>query len=307
MKPQDRVKLINEIAYKLQDDMQLTGIKSYFFTFGVNCNNFNASYNSKRVFVEEVLSSVENDIILKIGTDLKLVNTLNKNLEVIINKFYAKFIQYQDDFNDLQTYLPFYENITPINLSHLFAYFHFSINSLFEFMNNKMEVNGHFNAEESRRLKYLIENIEKLLKSLDKIDIRYSINDNYKKLINRCKDFLVVSGGSSIPEDFESIEIIEFEPIFTSSKVIKVNKYNFDIKHIGGGSYAEVFKYKDTFYNKIFVIKKAKNNLIEKEVIRFKREFETMKTLNSPYILEVYNFNKEDNSYVMEFCRFYNW
>ena len=35
---------------------------------------------------------------------------------------------------------------------------------------------------------------------------------------------------------------------------------------------------------------------------RFKLEFEIMKKANSPYILEVYNYNKDDNSYIMEYA-----
>ncbi len=34
MKPQERVDLINKIAYKLQEEMQLIDIKNYLFAFG---------------------------------------------------------------------------------------------------------------------------------------------------------------------------------------------------------------------------------------------------------------------------------
>jgi len=62
---------------------------------------------------------------------------------------------------------------------------------------------------------------------------------------------------------------------------------------IGEGSYARVHKYKDEYYNRSFVIKKALKNFNEKELERFKREFEEMKKLNSPYVIEVYNFDEE--------------
>ena len=62
----------------------------------------------------------------------------------------------------------------------------------------------------------------------------------------------------------------------------------FSIKQIGTGSYANVFKYKDTFYDRHFVIKRAKKDLSAKELERFKREFEEMKEFSSPYILEVF-------------------
>ncbi|MGG3623029.1 protein kinase [Bacillus gobiensis] len=71
---------------------------------------------------------------------------------------------------------------------------------------------------------------------------------------------------------------------------------------IGKGSYASVYKYKDEYYNRFFVIKKALKNLNEKELERFKREFETMKKLKSPYIIEVYKFDEENNQYIMEYA-----
>lgn len=45
------------------------------------------------------------------------------------------------------------------------------------------------------------------------------------------------------------------------------------MKLIGNGSYANVYKYKDTFYNRPFILKRAKKELTDKEIARFKREF----------------------------------
>ena len=42
----------------------------------------------------------------------------------------------------------------------------------------------------------------------------------------------------------------------------------------------------------------------EKELKRFKQEFEIMKGLNSPYIVDVYAYNEENNSYIMEYMDF---
>lgn len=44
----------------------------------------------------------------------------------------------------------------------------------------------------------------------------------------------------------------------------KIKDYNFFLKIIGEGSYAKVFKYKDDFYDKYFVLKRAKNDLDKK-------------------------------------------
>lgn len=73
-----------------------------------------------------------------------------------------------------------------------------------------------------------------------------------------------------------------------------------DMKKIGEGSYADVYKYKDEFYDRWFVVKRAKKNLNEKERMRFKREYEIMKNFSSPYILEVYKYKDDKNEYIME-------
>jgi serine/threonine-protein kinase len=60
-------------------------------------------------------------------------------------------------------------------------------------------------------------------------------------------------------------------------------------------------KYKDTFYNRNFALKRAKKGLADKELARFRREFDEMSEFSSPYILEVYCYNTDKNEYVMEY------
>lgn len=69
---------------------------------------------------------------------------------------------------------------------------------------------------------------------------------------------------------------------------------------IGEGSYAKTFRYTDSFYSKDFVVKKAHDDLTEKEIERFKREFEQMKALRSPFIVEVYSYFSDTREYTME-------
>lgn len=76
------------------------------------------------------------------------------------------------------------------------------------------------------------------------------------------------------------------------------------MRAIGEGSYARVFRYTDSFYQKDFVLKRAKPDLDEKELQRFKREFEEMQSLRSPYIVEVYSYNDEKHEYIMELMDF---
>lgn len=76
---------------------------------------------------------------------------------------------------------------------------------------------------------------------------------------------------------------------------------SYELKLIGEGSYAQVFKYIDNFYKHTFVLKRAKKELSTKELERFKREFEQMKAFNSPYIVEVYCYSDSSNEYIMEY------
>ena len=108
-----------------------------------------------------------------------------------------------------------------------------------------------------------------------------------------------------MPPNMEKIDLYYVKPIFKTSKSIVIKNANkdrvYDIKQIGEGSYANVYKYKDTFYNRNFIIKRAKKDLSEKELLRFKREYEEMKELSSPYILEVYRYLEDKNEYIMEY------
>ena len=141
---------------------------------------------------------------------------------------------------------------------------------------------------------------------LKETQLSFEINEDYKSLIEECKKFLVLSGGSPIPQNLIKIRLIEYEPIFTMTRTIKiankVEEKRYPMQLIGEGSYAKVFKYKDEFYDKTFVIKQAKKELDKKELERFRKEFETLKKLKSPYILEVYNYDKEKNEYYAEYA-----
>lgn len=200
-----------------------------------------------------------------------------------------------------------YANIKNEKLRSLFAVMHQNLNGLLSFMYDKNQSNGHFNAEPSRELISLIKLEEDMEYVLKNSEYAFTMNEDYKRLLTACSGFLVNSGGSSIPSDIEEIDLVEYEPIFNLSTQVSVpNKSNsasnYPIKFIGEGSYAQVFKYKDEFYDKSFVIKRFKKGLSPKELQRFKKEFEIMKLLKSPYIIEVYKYDDNTNEYYMEYA-----
>lgn len=73
---------------------------------------------------------------------------------------------------------------------------------------------------------------------------------------------------------------------------------------IGEGSYALVYYYKDVFYDKKIVLKRAKKDLSDKELERFKIEFDELKSFKSPYIIDVYSYNCDKKEYTMEYMDF---
>jgi len=188
------------------------------------------------------------------------------------------------------------------------AIMHQELNRLFQFMYSKQQSNGHFNAAESRELLEYIKLYEDMNYVLKETGYSFEINSDYKQLIDCSKSFLQESGGSTIPHDLPKIELLNYEPIFTMRQSISIptpstaETRRYQIKLIGEGSYAQVFKYKDEFYNKNFIIKRAQKNLSQKELERFKREYEVMRQLHSPHVLEVYRYDETRHEYYAEYA-----
>ncbi|WP_295005541.1 nucleotide-binding protein [Sulfurimonas sp.] len=192
MKQSERLDLINSIAYNLQEIMTFTNIKSYFGGFNINCINHTPSFNSKRVFIQEVLANETSDLISKIARDLGLIKqVVNKNIEVFVSK-------------------KFNECITEDNEEYIANY-------LFQYMNDKISSNnsygGHYNAHESKELLNTIELKDKFQQVFKNTGYAFVIDTEYLKVISECEQFLVKSGGSSIPDNFNKINIIEDRPI----------------------------------------------------------------------------------------------
>lgn len=191
----------------------------------------------------------------------------------------------------------------------IFGTFHANLVGLFEQMNTRLPVtensNPHFWAHESRELKNNIRLINRLKRSLNNTKHSFKIDKYYDQLFEECSTFLVESGGSTMPIGFKEIDIYYTTPIFSPNDSVTLKSNHIEtianLQLIGKGSYAKVFKYNDLQYQKDFVLKRAKSNLTPKELLRFRREFEEMKQLNSPYIIEVYKYFEESNEYTMEF------
>lgn len=201
------------------------------------------------------------------------------------------------------TFSRLYETPEPMN--KMFADFHQRLNAQFEFMNYKMRANGHFNAENSRQLITLIDDIRDAQQLLKRMGMEFMVADYYQKILDECKKFLVESGGSRIPDDFERINLVKYEPVFhlpdTQIK-LQNRRERIDLKMIGSGAYANVYYYIDPDYEIPIALKRAKRNLTPRDLERFHNEFKLLKSLSFPYVLQVYQYNEARNEYTMEYC-----
>lgn len=210
-----------------------------------------------------------------------------------------------EDYNiSIENYSSLYRNIDKEEIRNLLSYFHYKFNHLFSFMNSKFDSNRHYNADPSRELLHVIKMHRDLTSLLKSTNYNYFLVKDYSDKIKESLLFLKDTGGSQIPETYEKLDIIEYEPIFILSDTIKIKSNvisNENLTHIGSGSYANVYKFKHPDFNKNFALKRANKNSTPKEIIRFKKEFKTMKAINSPYVVEVFDYNEDDNSYTMEY------
>ena len=227
------------------------------------------------------------------------------NIENYIDSQYRELLscsQINAEYSDL------YKSFRNQKLWEILMTLHHDLVGLFRTMNERLptgEHEAHFWAEPSRDLIKRIEMIFGLVSSLKETPLAFQIDPYYLDLLTRCRDFLSSSGGSSLPPNMAKVELYYTLPIFLPLSSITISHkqqdFTFDLKLIGNGSYANVYKYKDTFYNRPFILKRAKKELTDKEIARFKREFDVMNDLSSPYILEVYCYNPDKNEYIMEY------
>lgn len=219
-------------------------------------------------------------------------------------------LSYLDDLYDLYDFVP------NDNLRKLLASFHTQLNRWFTVINSDINIGyddegnaqytgGYFHAQDSRDYLDLINTIDQLKSKLSSTEYAFKFcNDNYDDTVRRCRRFVVKSGGSTIPEGFTPIEIDDLTPVFQMTKNIAITQDKqtvyAELKTIGEGSYATVFRYDDPNYKIPIALKRAKPELDNKELLRFKTEFDVLKSLHSPYIVEVYSYDDLRKEYTME-------
>ena len=239
-------------------------------------------------------------LIFKIKDDRNdVMSELDNFLQIKHNQFLSKY-----NSEKAVLYKEYYNCFGNPNLIEMFSILHSNLNDLFSFMNSKIGAYGkHYNAAESRVLIDVIEQTRILQAKLTG-EYSFEIDQYYLEIINSCRSFLTQSNGSSIPEEFSYINIIEERPIFIKANSQEIrrpeNTKQISLHQIGGGSYARVFRYLDPYYETEFAVKRAKEDLRANELERFKNEFKDLKEMDSPFIIRAYTYNDEKNEYTME-------
>ncbi len=221
--------------------------------------------------------------------------------ELVLNDYFDK-IPVEYEYNN--RYLNLYSDYTE-KFQKIFAYLHSSFDTLFEFMNYKSSTNRHFNADPSRELKSLISFFKDLQHGLKNSENEITVDSHYAQMFDYCLTFLTNSGGSPIPENYKDFQISKYDPIFEVSNkriTIPALNQNNELRLIGEGAFSIVKRYKDQHYNKYFALKQAKKDITDRELERFRKEFQILQGLQFPYILEVYNYDSSKDCYTMEYC-----
>lgn len=223
----------------------------------------------------------------------------------LINAITTSYKELTDDIN--LEYVDLYKEFEDEKLRMVLSTLHHLLTESYITMNQLLpseEYTRHFWAEDSRKLINIINIINKLKGKLLNSELSFKLDDYYANILKKSKEFLSKSGGSEIPPFTESVDLYYEIPIFIPTNSLNISREDkkifSDLKPIGEGSYASVYKYKDEFYDKEFVLKRAKKKLDTKELERFKIEYEQMKSLCSPYVTEVYRYNGDENEYIME-------
>lgn len=202
-----------------------------------------------------------------------------------------------------EEYMRLYVEDTPFGT--IFASLHEQLNQHFDQINDRVRSTHHYWADRSRALLELVDELGQMLRTLERAGIEVIFSADYRTALERCAPWLSSSGGSTIPDDFEQIPVIKYEAVFDRPETkLQLQKWNsaVQLQVVGEGSYAIVHSFTDPDYGIKFAIKRAKKGLGERDLYRFRQEFDVLKRLNFPYVIEVYKYDEARNEYKMEFC-----
>ncbi|MEU6191534.1 protein kinase family protein [Nocardia sp. NPDC047038] len=187
----------------------------------------------------------------------------------------------------------------------VFAHLHEQLNRHFTAINDRARSTRHYWAENSRELIALLDDLDETLATLRRAGVEVALRKGYAAAVERCRPWLSTSQGSTVPEDFETIELARFEPVFTRAdnehRLRKGGGVPVQLQLIGEGSYAKVFSFVDPDYGIKVALKRATTK-DPRDLQRFREEFKVLQGLDFPYIVQVYRYHDSRDEYTMEYC-----
>lgn len=218
----------------------------------------------------------------------------------------SRFLKKYDEMDVDDVYLEMYPDNGAPPVRRAFASIHQRLDSEFDWMNYKARngEGGHFNADNSRSLLDLLDEIAEMKLSLSKVGHSLVIAPEYERVLDGSKEWLVASGGSPIPPSFTPVAVEKYDTVFglADSAMELADHSNVSLTVVGEGSFAIVHKFVDPNYGIPIARKRLLKSADARDRERFRREYEIMKDLDFPYILQVYKYDESGNSYTMEFC-----
>lgn len=202
-------------------------------------------------------------------------------------------------------------------LCQIFASIHHNLNVVFRVLND-LTLGARFSkrikrievkADIIKRLVYTVKILDDMQEFLGNTKLEFNLTKSYMDKVDLLRpEFERFDGVFDISLPIIGrLELIEYYPIFNMTNGVKKKSVdNADIKmslkSVGEGAYAKVFSFKDDFYHKKFALKRALNNLDDKEKERFHQEFKILKELDSPFIIKAYRLEESPLQYIMEYA-----
>lgn len=125
------------------------------------------------------------------------------------------------------------------------------------------------------------------------------VRPEYGQVLEGAGAWLQPTNGSPEPAGFTPVEVDPYAPMFWREETAMTVRSgaHVELKVVGAGAFATVQKFVDLVYGVTLARKRLKPDVDERERRRFRQEFELMKELKFPYILEVYKFDENDGSF----------
>lgn len=184
--------------------------------------------------------------MINIGNNTKLLNAYHNIERDYLQYFHREF---ETDYEHI------YNDTFDENLCLLCSALHCRIIENLRLLNDSINGRKHFWAAPSRALINVINLSFKFVNSLKNSGENVYIDKYYNEILNKCRTFLLSSGGSVVPSDMKEINIYYDIPIFIAGDFVEISNQTsnkIQLKEIGKGSYAKVFRFFDENYNKYF-------------------------------------------------------